>query len=158
MKFWNSIKNIVAKKPRSATEFIEKFIRDSKISRVQLEIIRNNEILVQTDSLKFTPSWFKLFNVDKNEFQDGFVIFFILDRNGIEKNQKFKNYQNSSLNLLEHDEMYEQTPIRTFAKFIKKTDDAVYLGKEIKEIIDSILKAKEINPQALFNIRYIKEE
>ena len=157
MGFWNTLKNTLTFKPRSATEFIQKFIRDSKINRVQLEIIRDNEILIQVDSLKATPSWFKVFNVNKKEYEKGYVIFFIIDRKGIETNAKFICYHKSELNLLELDEMYEETPIRTFAKFIKETNDAVYLGKEIKKIIDGVFISKDTDPQAIFNLRYITE-
>ena len=55
------------------------------------------------------------------------------------------------------DEMFEKTTIRTFAKFIKETDDPVYLGKKIKNVIDGIFKSNENNPQAIFNLRYLNE-
>ena len=129
MRFWNSLLNSFTKKPRNATEFIEKFIRDSKKCRVQLEILRDYEILIQTDALRFTPSWFKVFNINENEFKNGFVIFFI-----------------------------DKSPIRTFAKFIKETNDPVFLGKEMKKIIDGIFDSSESDPQALFNLRYIEEK
>jgi len=152
----NFIKNILTRKPKKPTEFVQKFIRDSKKSRVQLEIIRDNEIILQVDSLKFTPSWFKVFDVDKIKYQNGFVIFFIIDRDGIEKNRIFINYKKSDLILIELDEMHGQTPIRTFAKFIAETDDSVLLGKEMKKIIDGIFDFTESDPQALFNLRYLK--
>ena len=155
MKFWNTLKNTLTRKPKTATDFIDKFIRDSKKSRVQLEIIRDNNILIQTDSLKYTPSWFKVFKVSKNEFKNGFVIFFVIDLGKIETNEKFLRYKNSQLKLMEVDEMIDKTPIRTFAKFLKETNDPVYLGKELKKIIDVIYKSNELDPQALFNLRYI---
>ena len=155
MKFWNTLKNTLTRKPKTATDFIDKFIRDSKKSRVQLEIIRDNNILIQTDSLKYTPSWFKVFKVSKNEFKNGFVIFFVIDLEKIETNEKFLRYKNSQLKLMEVDEMIDKTPIRTFAKFLKETNDPVYLGKELKKIIDVIYKSNELDPQALFNLRYI---
>src|SRR5690554_6442511 len=155
MKFWNTLKNTLTRKPKTATDFIDKFIRDSKKSRVQLEIIRDNNILIQTDSLKYTPSWFKVFKVSKNEFKNGFVIFFVIDLEKIETNEKFLRYKNSQLKLMEVDEMIDKTPIRTFAKFLKETNDFVYLGKELKKIIDVIYKSNELDPQALFNLRYI---
>ena len=151
------LKNIFAKEPRNATEFIAKFIRDSKKRRVQFEIIRNNEILIQTDSLRHSSTWFDLFGTDKNEYKNGFVIFFVLDQSGINENRQFISYKNSNLNLLELDEMIDKTPVRTFAKFIKETNDPVYLGKEIKKIVDVIFKSNERDPQALFNLRYINE-
>ena len=157
MGFWNNLRNSLTRKPKSATEFIQKFIRDSKKSRVQLEIIRDNEILLQVDSLRFTPSWFKIFKVDKIKYQNGFVIFFIVDRDGIERSQRYVNYKNSDLKLNEMEEMHGETPIRTFTKFITETDDALFLGKEMKKIIDGIFKSTESDPQALFNLRYINE-
>tara|TARA_R110002072_G_C7938584_1_gene532278 strand:+ start:1724 stop:2200 length:477 start_codon:yes stop_codon:yes gene_type:complete len=158
MRFWNSLLNSFTKKPRNATEFIEKFIRDSKKCRVQLEILRDYEILIQTDALRFTPSWFKVFNINENEFKNGFVIFFILDQKGIEKNEKFIRYKNSNLDLVERNELIDKSPIRTFAKFIKETNDPVFLGKEMKKIIDGIFDSSESDPQALFNLRYIEEK
>ena len=49
MRFWNTLRNRIDNKPKNATEFIQKFISDSWKSRVQLEIIRNNEIILQVD-------------------------------------------------------------------------------------------------------------
>ncbi|MCW8980209.1 MAG: hypothetical protein OQJ83_02385 [Altibacter sp.] len=152
----NFIKNILTRKPKNSTEFVQRFIRDSKKSRVQLEIIRNNEIILQVDSLKFTPSWFKIFDVDKIKYQNGFVIFFIIDRDGIENNRTYIKYKKSDLKLIELDEMHGQTPIRTFAKFIEETDDSVFLGKEMKKIIDGIFEFTETDHQAIFNLRYLK--
>ncbi len=157
MRFWNFIKNALTPKPRDVNGFLAKFIKDSKKSRVQFEIIRNNEILIQVDSLKFTPSWFKVFNVNEKEFENGFVIFFILDLKDIESNEKYKLYRKSELQLLERNEMLEKTQIITFAKFIGKTEDPIYLGNEIKKIIDGIVVSNEIDSQALFNLRYIDE-
>ncbi|MFL0354810.1 hypothetical protein ACI5KZ_14675 [Xanthomarina sp. GH4-25] len=156
IKIVNFIKNILTRKPKNPTEFVQKFIRDSKKSRVQLEIIRDNEIILQVDSLKFTQSWFKVFDVDKIKYQNGFVIFFIIDRNGIENNRAYIKYKKSDLKLIELDEKHGQTPIRTFAKFIAETDDSVLLGKEMKKIIDGVFDFTESDPQALFNLRYLK--
>ena len=152
----NFLKNILTRKPKNPTEFVQKFIRDSQKSRVQLEIIRDNEIILQVDSLKFTPSWFKVFDVDKIKYQNGFVIFFIIDRVGIDNNRTYIKYKKSDLKLMEMDEMLEQTPIRTFAKFIAETDDSVLLGKEMKKIINGIFDFTESDPQAIFNLRYLK--
>ena len=155
MRILDILKSLFIIEPKSATEFIQKFIKDSKISRVQLEIIINSEILIQVDSLKFTASWFSVFNINKLNFENGYVIFFILDKKEIEKNKKYKFYKKSNISLMELDEMYDDEPIRTFAKFIKKTDDAIYLGKEIKAILEVIYPETKQNPQAMFNLRYI---
>lgn len=157
MGFWNTLRNTITKKPKSATEFVQKFICDSKKNRVQLEIIRNNEIILQVDSLKSTPSWFKAYKIDEEKYINGYVIFFILDRTGIEKNERFLNYKKSNLNLYELDEMLGDTPVRTFAKFITETGDAVFLGKEMKKIIDGVYEMNESDPQALFNLRYVDD-
>lgn len=158
MSILRNLKKIFTKEPKNATEFLAKFIRDSKKGRVQFEVIRDNEILIQTDSLRYSDTWFDLFGTSKNEYRNGFVIFFIIDREGINENQQFVSYKNSNLNLLELDEMIDKTPVRTFAKFIKETNDPVYLGKEIKKILDVIFKSNEKDPQALFNLRYINEK
>jgi hypothetical protein len=155
MRFWNTLKNTLTGKPRSATEFIQKFIRDSKKSRLQLEIIRDNEILVQVDSLRFTPLWFKVFTVDKNKFQNGFVLLFTFERDAIKKINTYIDYKNSGIELIELDEMNGEAPIRTLAKFLTETDDAIYLGNEIKIIIDLIFKSNELDPQVIFNLQYI---
>ena len=154
----NFLKNLLTRKPKHPTEFVQKFIRDSKTERVQLEIIVNDAVIVQTDSLKFATSWFKIFQVDEVDFKNGFVIFFMIELGDIEKNEQYILYTNSNLKLMEIDETFEKTPIRTFAKFIKETDDPVYLGQEIKNVIDGIFKSNENNPQAIFNLRYITEE
>tara|TARA_R110002049_G_C8800255_1_gene532530 strand:+ start:26 stop:502 length:477 start_codon:yes stop_codon:yes gene_type:complete len=158
MKFWNNLINYLKGKPKTATDFIQKFIDVTKKRRAQLEIIRNNEILVQVDSLRKTRSWFLVFDVDQKHYKNGFVIFFIVETENIENEERFINYKKSELNLLELDEMIGETPIRTFAKFIKETDDAVFLGKEMKDIIYSIFKTEEKDPQAIFNVRYIDSE
>jgi len=153
----NFLKNIFTRKPKHPTEFVKKFIHDSKKERVQLEVIVNEDVIVQTDSLRFSPTWFNILKVDKVEFKNGFVIFFIIDLGEIEKNDQYILYKKSNLKLMEMDEMFEKTPIRTFAKFIKETDDPVYLGKEIRNVIDGIFKSNENNPQAIFNLRYLNE-
>lgn len=155
--FWNSLKAVFTKKPKNPTEFVEKFIRNSQKSRVQLEILTDNQTVLQVDSLRFSPSWFKLFNIEKDKFRNGFVIFFILDIENIEKSEKYRAVQHSGLKLLELDEMHDDIPVRTFAKFVKETTDAVYLGKQMKTILDVIHQTSESDPQALFNLRYINE-
>ncbi|TYP70374.1 hypothetical protein BD809_11338 [Aquimarina intermedia] len=59
---------------------------------------------------------------------------------------------------MELDEFHGDRPIRTIAKFIAQTSDPVYLGNEIKTILDSIYRSDKKNPQALFNLRYIYEK
>ena len=91
-----------------------------------------------------------------------YIYFCVVDRENadigdINKNQQYISYKQSNINLLELDEMIEETPVRTFAKFIKETNDPVYLGKEIKNILDIIFKSNEKDPQAIFNLRYINE-
>ena len=158
MGFLNYLKNNLTKKPKNATEFVDKFIRDSIKQKVQLELIRNREIILQVDSLRQTPSWFKIFDVDRAKFKNGFVIFFIIDLKDIEKNEKYILYKNSDLTLIEKDEILGETPIRTFAKFTEETNDPVYLGREMKKILDVITCFNEKDPKALFNLRYLKEE
>ncbi len=129
-----------------------------KKSRVQLEIIRDYEILIQVDSLEFTPSWFKIFKMDPEEYKKGYVIFFILDRNEMEKNPKYIQYNKSNLELMELEEILDKTPIKTFAKFLKNTSDPIKLGKDMKEVIDAIFSSNESDPEVLFNLRYLEQE
>ena len=155
MAFWNNLISSLKHKPRNPTEFIKKFINDSKKGRVQLEIIRDNEILIQVDSLQQTPSWFKLFKINREEFKNGFAIFFILDQENLDHNPKYIELKKSEIKLLELNEMLDNIPIRTFVKFVESTNDPVKLGMEMKKVIDSFLKPKEHDPQAIFNLRYI---
>lgn len=155
MAFWNNLNFTLKRTPKNPTEFVQKFIKDSKKSRVQLEIIRENEVLIQVDSLRYTPSWFKLFKIDPEEFKNGYAIFFILNHKELEQNPKYIDFKKSNLELLEYEEMLENTPIKTFVKFIKKTNDPIKLGLEMKNIIDVIFKTNEKDPQALFNLRYL---
>jgi hypothetical protein len=158
MTFLNSLNFAFKRKPKSPTEFVKRYIRDSKKSRVQLEIIRDNEVLIQVDYLEFTPSWFKVFKVDSEKYKNGYVIFFILDQEEIEKNPKYILYKNSNLELMELEEMLDKTPIKTFAKFVKSTNDPIKLGKEMKEVIDSIFTSTEKDPEVLFNLRYLDQK
>ena len=155
MAFWNNLNFTLKRTPKNPNEFVQKFMKDSKKSRVQLEIIRENEVLIQVDSLRYTPSWFKLFKIDPEEFKNGYAIFFILDQKELETNPKYIELKKSDLDLLEYEEMLENTPIKTFVKFIKKTNDPIILGIEMKNIIDVIFKSNEKDPQALFNLRYL---
>jgi hypothetical protein len=158
MTFLNSLNFALKRKPKSPTEFVKRYIQDSKKSRVQLEIIRDNEVLIQVDSLEFTPSWFKIFKVDLEKYKNGYVIFFILDQEEIDKNPKYIQYKNSNLELIELEEMLDKTPIKTFAKFVKNTSDPIKLGKEMKEVIDAIFSSTEKDPEVLFNLRYLEQE
>ncbi|WPY97631.1 hypothetical protein [Christiangramia sp. OXR-203] len=155
MAFWNNLNFTLKRNPKNPTEFVQRFIQDCKKSRVQLEIIREDQVLIQVDSLRYTPSWFKIFKIDPEEFKNGYAIFFILDQEELGKNQKYIELKKSDLELLEHDEMLENTPIKTFVKFIKQTNDPIKLGLEMKNIIDVIFKTNEKDPQALFNLRYL---
>ncbi|WP_246131559.1 hypothetical protein [Aquimarina intermedia] len=92
------------------------------------------------------------------DFENGFVVFFTINQKNIEKNQRYKLYKKSKLQLMELDEFHGDRPIRTIAKFIAQTSDPVYLGNEIKTILDSIYRSDKKNPQALFNLRYIYEK
>ena len=155
MEIQNFLRNFL--KPKSATGFVDKFIKDSSKRRVHLELIYKNDLILQVDPLKFLPSWFELFNVNQTNFKNGFVIFLVLDRKGIEKNKNYINYQESGIELMELDEMHGETPIRTFAKFVKWTNDPVLLGKEMRVILEGVFKSSIMEEQAIFNLRYIKK-
>ncbi|KAB1071864.1 hypothetical protein F6U93_00005 [Tamlana haliotis] len=156
MNIGKTIAKLFNRKPKNPNEFVKSFIKQSKTQRVQLELIKDNEVILQVDSLKFTPSWFKLFNISNDKYQNGYVVFFVIDSEKLKTSDKYNRYKKSNLQLLELDEEIDDgTEIRTFAKFVKHTDDEITLGKIMKEILDVIIKTDENDPQALFVIREI---
>lgn len=154
MNLFKNIKNILGIHPSSPNEFVQKFIYDSKKSRVQLEMIYNKDIILQVDSLKFTTSWFKIVNIEPKDYQDGYVIFFLLDKENLSKNLNFQNYKNSELDMIKIEEMHGSTEVITFAKFIKHNTN---LAQHMREIINGVYSFKEQNPQILFNLRYLDD-
>ena len=156
MNIGRIITNLFNRKPKGPNELVKSFIRQSKTQRVQLELIRENEVILQVDSLKFTPSWFKLFNISKEKYRNGYVVFFVIDSEKLKTSDKYNRYKKSDLKLLElNEEIDDGTAIKTFAKFVVHTDDEIALGKIMKEILDVIIKTDENDPQALFVIREI---
>ena len=85
MKILNYILNLFRSQPRSPNDFVKKFINESKFNRVQLEMIYQNRIILQVDSLKFVPSWFEITEVDSDFYKNGYVVFFILEKIAINK-------------------------------------------------------------------------
>ena len=150
------IKKFFTPYPKSPNEFVQNFLFESKYKRVQLELIYKNNILIQVDSLKFTPSWFKLVNLNSIEYSDGYVIFFLLDADGIKSNPVYEKISKSNIKMIEIKEKHDKTDIITFSRFIKNTYAQKNLPKYMKEIIDSAYDFKEMNPQIKFNLRFIE--
>ena len=157
MNLLNYLKQIFGIYPKGPNEFVKKFINDSRKSRLQLEMIYNQNIILQVDSLKFTPSWFGIIDKDLKKYKNGFVVFFIIDKKDIDKSKIYKNYLNSNnLKMIEIEEVHGKTEILTFAHFLDKNVDYLVLSKYMRLVIDSVYKLPEQNPQILFNLRYLK--
>ncbi len=152
------IKNVLGILPKNPNQFVRKFIKDSKKSRVQLEMIYKQKNILQVDSLKFVPSWFKVAKVDSKPYKDGYVIFFILDKENLEKNKSYQNYIQSGIEMIEIEELHGKSKIMTFAKFLSSDFDYFNIAKCMREVIESVYDFKEENPQILFNLRYLNNE
>ncbi len=144
--------------PRNPNEFVKKFIKDSKQERAQLEMIYKREIILQVDSLRFVPSWFKITDKKKENYKDGFVIFFTKDAQDFQKNyeKKYSRFFQDN-DLVKIEEMHNEEPVITVAKFLESNDDHFILANEMKIFIDAFYLFKELNPSILFNIRYLTD-
>ncbi len=159
MKFIQSFINRVSSRtPRNPNEFVKKFMEDSDKERAQLEMIYKNNAILQVDPLKFVPSWFKFVNKNEQEYNNGYVLFFVQDKddftsNGMEKKLEFNNGKG----FLKIDEFHGKDPVITIAKLIPETKDYLSLGIEMRKFIDTFYSFKERNPSILFNIRYLED-
>lgn len=153
----NEIKKILGLYPKGPNEFVEKFVKESKHGRTQLQLIYNNNIIVQVDPLKFAPSWFKIAgNVDKKKYKNGYVAFFILDKFEIENNEIYQKYKKSDeLQMIEIEEFHGETKVITFANFLDENVNYMDLSICLRKIIDETHSFKEKNPNINFNIRYL---
>ena len=152
------LKKILGIYPKNPNEFVKKFLKDSKKYRSQLQLIYENEMLLQVDPLKFVPSWFKVAKmIDQTMFNDGFVVFFVLDKKDIGRNKVYLNFMcTDNLDMVQIEEVHGETEVITFAHFIDQNTTYISLTLYLRKFIDSIYKFKESNPQIIFNIRYLK--
>ncbi|MDA9970481.1 hypothetical protein N9E56_01460 [Flavobacteriaceae bacterium] len=141
--------------PRNPNDFVKKFINESKFNRVQLEMIYQNRIILQVDSLKFVPSWFEITEVDSDFYKNGYVVFFILEKTKIKENPSYQNYLKSKLKMIEIQETQEANDIITFCFFLENYIDYVKMSNEMRKVVDNVYSFKDENPQILFNLRYI---
>tara|TARA_B110000259_G_scaffold181016_1_gene222451 strand:- start:1377 stop:1856 length:480 start_codon:yes stop_codon:yes gene_type:complete len=155
MKILNYILNLFRSQPRSPNDFVKKFINESKFNRVQLEMIYQNRIILQVDSLKFVPSWFEITEVDSDFYKNGYVVFFILEKTKIKENPSYQNYLKSKLKMIEIQETQEANDIITFCFFLENSIDYVKMSNEMRKVVDNVYSFKDENPQILFNLRYI---
>jgi len=119
-------------------------------------MIYKREVILQVDSLRFVPSWFKITDKDIEEYKNGYVIFFTKD---VEKFQKgfTKKYSSFSKDndLIKIEETHNHQNVVTVCKFLQKIDNHMTLANEMKNFIDGFYSFKEDNPSILFNIRYL---
>lgn len=155
MSLLSYLKNLFGIYPKTPNEFVKKFLKESEKSRVQLEMIYNREIILQVDSLKFVPSWFKVADINPKEYKEGYVVFFILNRKDLEENDRYQRYKKSNLRMIEIKEKHGQTDIVTFAQFLNKNSDYMDLAKYMRNVIDNVYVFREKNPPILFNLRYL---
>ncbi|WP_375334363.1 hypothetical protein [Flagellimonas sp. C4] len=145
------------KEPRNPNEFVEKFIRDVTKERAQLEMIYKNRIILQVDSLKWVPSWFKLCDKNEKDYADGYVVFFVEDEKDHQANERHHLTKSDQDNgVLKMDEMHGEDPVVTIAKFLQSTKDHTVLAVEMRNFIDRFYSFEEENPNIMFNIRYLK--
>lgn len=140
--------------PKSANDFIKKFIKTSKKRYTFLHMIYRDEIILYVDSLKSTNTWFKLNQVDSKLYKDGYVVYFILEKNEIESNNIYQNYLKSELNLIEVEKTHSKKKVIMFSYFLSKSTDYMQLALCMKKIIDNVYKFKEPNPDILFSLKY----
>lgn len=157
MNILNELKKVFGIYPKNPNEFVKKFIKDSKKGRSQLQLIYFDKIILQVDPLKFVPSWFKVATkIDKGKYENGYVVFFVLDKVGIEKNKIYQKYKTADdLDMLEIEELHGETKVVTFAHFLKEDTSYLELATYLREVLDKTYVFKEKNPQLNFNIRYL---
>lgn len=152
----NLMRVFISAEPRNPNEFVKKFIKDSKQERAQLEMIYDRDIILQVDSLRFVPSWFKITDKKEEHFKNGYVIFFTKDVKDFQKGyaKKYSRFSQES-DLIKIEEKHNDEAVITVAKFLESTDDHLILANEMKSFIDMFYLFKETNPSILFNIRYL---
>lgn len=149
------ISNLFRGSPWNPNEFVKKYVEDSHKERAQLEMIYEKEIILQVDSLKFVPSWFKVAKVDKDKYENGYVIFSVWNREG-NFPAHYKPDVRYGDDYLKIEELHGNTPVVTSAKFVDSTIDFMSLAIEMKKFIDNFYSFEEPDPSILFNIRYLK--
>lgn len=152
------IKMFLGLTPKLPSDFVAKFISISKRKRTQLQLIHENRILLHVDPLKFVPSWFN-FTSDsfKKKYFEGYVVFFIIDKKGIEKNIEYLKYKKSTdFNMIEIEEKQGKTEVITFAQFFESKIDHISLTLFLKKIIDNIYMPEEQNLEILFQIENLE--
>jgi hypothetical protein len=157
MGILRSLMNVFsAGEPRNPNGFVKKFIKDSKEERAQLEMIYKRDVILQVDSLRFVPSWFKITDKTQESYKNGYVIFFTKDVEDFRKNFAKKYAQFSEKHdLVKIEETHNDQAVVTIGKFLVSADSHLPLANEMKNFIDKFYSFKEINPSILFNIRYL---
>lgn len=156
--FISKLKMSLGLRPKYPSDFVAKFISMSKRKRTQLQLIHKNRILLHVDPLKFVPSWFN-FTSDsfKKKYFEGYVVFFIIDKKGIEKNIEYIKYKkNTDFKMIEIEEKHGETEVITFAQFFERKIDHISLTLFFKKVIDNIYMSKEQNLEILFQIENLE--
>lgn len=119
-------------------------------------MIYQNEVILQVDPLHFVPSWFKITDKSKADFKNGYVLFFVKNTEDFTPSYAEEQLKSAEYGtFVKIEEMYEEQPVITIAKFIPKTENHIILANEMKKFIDRFYSFKERNPSILFNNPYL---
>lgn len=152
------IKRILKKNktPRTPNEFVNKFLKDLKKNRVQLEMIYDNQLILIIDSLQYVPSWFSIVDKKASDYPKGFVLSFTKESESFESSYASRKFSKLNTNeFLKIEESHNGIPVVTIAQFIPAVAKSIELAEKMKYFIETFYKFEENNPSILFNLRYL---
>jgi len=144
------------RRPKTPNGFVRAFMKDSKKKWCQLELYYKGKVILQAESLKYVPIIMEHAKVNKKNYTNGFVVHFFIEQKDIPKGDIYRNYllNKNKLEMIEYED--KDLDIINYAYFFKKDVDPLDMADYMKKIIEATHIFKEINPQILFNIRYLK--
>ncbi len=140
-------------KKSTPDSFINKFLKESKVKNVQMELYFNERVILQIESLKNVPIWIERGKVNKDNYENGFVLFFFTNKRKKEKYNEFRRILDSTdLNMIE----YEGKLNFIFMRFFDKNVKSIELNIFLRKVIDVVYQLPAENTKIGYNLRYLK--
>ena len=140
-------------KKSTPDSFINKFLKESKVKNVQMELYFNERVLLQIDSLKNVPVWIERGKVNEDNYKNGFILFFFINKRKKEKYNECKRILDTSdLNMIE----FEGKLNFIFMHFFDKNVKSIELNAFLRKVINIVYQLPTENTKIGFNLRYLK--
>ena len=154
MDIFKSIyKKYIAKRPQNPEESFAKFLSESRKYHKTLLLKYNDDILIQIDSLREHPFWFKRAGINEAYFKNGYILF-TKEKTDIQDASPLSERFASTLEgkFIKIEKKRNSKKHIEIAQFIENDIKPFELSLIVKEFIETFYSFDEVNPKITFDL------